>query len=108
MTAPGAERTTPQAEDVAAAMADVERAMAILDRAMPSCKFKISILHRLTLFVADWRFKAGYRTCGDCGAGWSLSTGEAAWFEARGWAVPTRCRPCRAQKRAERAAQDAD
>jgi hypothetical protein len=98
-TAPSktADRTTPHVDDVAAAMAEVERAMAILDRAIPSCKFKVSCLHRLTLFM-----KAGRRSCRDCGAEWQLTASEADWCHDRGYAQPTRCKACRTERRRAR------
>ena len=90
-TAPSetADRTTPQVDDVAAAMAEVERAMAIIDRAMPSCKFKVSILHRLTLYLADWRFKLGQRTCRGCGTVFHIT--KYKWTGAASAAMS--CRP---------------
>jgi hypothetical protein len=92
---------SPHAGD-ATAMAEVERAMAIIDRAMPSCRFKVSILHRLTLFMADWRWRLGRRTCRDCQSEFHVSQSEADWCRTRKFNLPSRCKACRAERRRAR------
>ena len=42
-------KASPQADDATEALAQVDATMRIIDRWMPSCKFKVSCLHRLTL-----------------------------------------------------------
>jgi CxxC-x17-CxxC domain-containing protein len=38
-------------------------------------------------------------SCVECGAQFEFSADEQRHFEARGFAAPKRCRPCRAEKR---------
>mgnify|MGYP001274378453 FL=1 len=45
------------------------------------------------------------RTCRACGATFTLTADDVAYFQARGHKRPRRCRPCRAVRRARRAGQ---
>jgi Probable zinc-ribbon domain len=43
------------------------------------------------------------RTCRECREFFTLDEDDVAFFEGKGFALPTRCRPCRARQRAEKA-----
>ena len=92
----------PQEDDPAEALRQLDAAAALINRWMPSTKCKHSILHRLTLFAADWRWKLGRRSCRDCASEFHLSEGEAAWCREQQFDLPTRCKSCRAQRRRAR------
>jgi hypothetical protein len=42
------------------------------------------------------------RTCRDCNAAFTITVSEQAWYEARAFHLPSRCRPCRQQARLQR------
>lgn len=44
-------------------------------------------------------------TCKDCGAEFVWSAGEQEFYASKNLSAPTRCKDCRAKKRAERDAQ---
>ena len=37
--------------------------------------------------------------CRDCGAVFTIETKEQDWFKAKGFALPSRCKACRAKRR---------
>jgi len=39
------------------------------------------------------------RSCKDCGTVFEITAGARAWFEAKGLALPKRCKPCRLELR---------
>ena len=43
--------------------------------------------------------------CKDCHAGFTLTAGEQDFFTQKGLNMPGRCKPCRAQRKAERDGQ---
>lgn len=46
-----------------------------------------------------------HRTCRDCGAGFVITVGEAAWYESHGLVLPTRCADCRKRRKEQRRAE---
>jgi hypothetical protein len=88
---------TPQTEiDVAEALVHLDQVVQEIDRWMPSCRFKIRLLHRLMLYIADLRFKRGRRRCKQCGVAFDLTQAEIDWVKAKeGYVLPTRCQRCR-------------
>jgi len=42
------------------------------------------------------------RVCKACGIGFWISSGQAAWFKARDWHLPSRCPQCKRSKRGPR------
>ena len=41
-------------------------------------------------------------TCRDCGQTFTFTAGEQAFYQERGFSEPTRCKPCRDKRKAER------
>lgn len=48
------------------------------------------------------------RSCARCLRSFTITADELRWFEARGFALPRRCRPCRATRRLEARVKDAE
>jgi len=42
------------------------------------------------------------RLCVDCGTSFNVTEHERDWFKDKGFVLPSRCRPCRARRRADR------
>ncbi len=42
-------------------------------------------------------------TCRDCGQGFAWTAGEQSFYAQKGLSAPTRCKDCRAKKKADRA-----
>lgn len=42
------------------------------------------------------------RLCVDCGLSFNITEHERDWFVAKGFVLPSRCRQCRARRRADR------
>lgn len=45
-------------------------------------------------------------TCRDCAQGFAWSAGEQSFYAQKGLSAPTRCKDCRAKKKADRARTD--